>query len=135
MGIYLVLIGLALFGLLPLVVILIRKRRADQILAHGLTTNATVFHKFANSRRTFEIVHYQFQDLSRQTYKGKLTTAPGKHRMGDQIEIYYLQDNPKRNTVRGAWGSKFIIGFGIVIALAVWFMVYKLYEMVRAGQI
>ena len=134
-GIYLVLIGLALFGLLPLIVILIRKRKAEEILAHGITTQATVSFIQTAVRNTGEIVHYQFQDVTREWYRGKLTTGLGVYKVGDVIEVYYLKDKPKRNTVKGAWGSKFIIIFGVVIALAVWFMVYKLYEMVRDGQI
>ena len=134
-GIYFVLIGLALFGLLPLAVILIRKRRAEEILTHGITSQAKVSFIQTALRNGGEIVHYQFQDATREWYKGKLTTSPGQYNVDDTIEVYYLEKNPKRNTVKGAWASKFIIIFGVVIALAVWFMVYKLYEMVRDGQI
>ena len=133
-SIYLVLIGLALFGLLPLVVILIRKRKAEQILANGITTQATVsFIQLA--LKSTSIVHYQFRDSIGQSYKGKLTTATGQYQVGDEIEVFYLKENPKRNTVRGAWKSTGLIIFGVVIAMVVWFMVYKLYEMVRNGEI
>ena len=133
-GINIILICLALFGLVPLAVILIRKRKAEQILANGVTAQATVSF-IQRALKSSEIVHYQFQDANRQTYKGKLTTAVGQYEVGDTIEVFYLEGNPKRNTVRGAWKSTGIIIFGIVIALAVWFMVYKLYEMVRNGEI
>jgi hypothetical protein len=133
-GIYWVLLGTALIGLLPLVIIIYKKRRADRILREGLSAQASVYQVYTSIRRSAEIVHYRFTDLSRNEYVGRLMTELGKYRIGDFIEIYYLQDNPKRNTVRGSWGSKFIIGFGIVIALVVWFMVYKLYEMVKGGQ-
>ncbi len=134
-GVYLLLIAVALIGLLPLFIILFKKRRVDRILSGGLKAQASVIHVYTTVRYSTDIVNYQFQDSSRQVYNGKLTTKVGMYKPGDTIEVYYLQDNPKRNTVRGSWNSKFIIGFGIAIALAVWFMVYKLYEMVRDGQV
>ncbi len=133
-GIYLVLLGTALIGLLPLVIILYKKRRADKILREGLTAQASVYQVYTSFRRSTEVVHYRFTDQSRREFVGRLMTDLGKYRNGDFIEVYYLQENPKRNAVRGSWGSKFLIGFGVVIALAIWFMVYKLYEMVRDGQ-
>jgi hypothetical protein len=134
-GVYFLLFAVALIGLLPLIIILLKKRRAEHILTRGLTAQATVVHVYSSVRYTHEIVHYQFRDASGEIFKGKLTIEPGKYKKGDQIEVFYLHDNPKRNTVKGSWNSKFIIGFGIAIALAVWFMVYKLYEMVRDGQV
>lgn len=133
-GIYFLLTAVALIGLLPLVIILVKKRRVDRILANGLTARATVYHIQALYQNRGEIVRYQFEDLTRQVYQGLLTTKAGAYKTGDLIEIFYLQDNPKRNTVRGSWNSKFIIGFGIAIALFVWFAVYKIFEMVRDSQ-
>ena len=131
---YWVLLATALIGLLPLVIILYRKRRANKILKEGLTAQASVYHVYSTIRSGTEIVHYRFKDKRSNEYTGRFSIAMGKHRVGDVIEVYYLQDNPSRNVVKGSWGSHFIIMFGIVIALVVWFMVYKLYEMVKSGQ-
>ena len=134
-GTYLVLLGVGLLGMLPLAVILFRKRRVDEVLRNGLSAMATVEQVYPAARYTSEVVVYRFQDINRQQYKGKIMTGVGQYKPGDTLEIFYLQDHPKRNTVKGAWKSKFILGFGIVIALVIWFMVYKIYEMVRDGQI
>jgi hypothetical protein len=70
-----------------------------------------------------------------KSYHGKLTTKPGMHRLKETIEIFYLPNNPRRNTVRGAWSSTGFFIFMVIITIAVLWMTYKLYETVNNGGI
>jgi hypothetical protein len=129
-GIHFVLAGLALLGFLPLVVILYKSNRAKKILTTGSTAKATVFEIRTVYSSPRDIVHYEFYlPQSSQPFRGRLTTAIGKFKQGEQLEVFYLPDKPHRNTIQGAWSSNFLIVFGIVIAAFVLFAVFKLYEM------
>jgi hypothetical protein len=131
-----VLAGLALFGFLPLAIILYKRRMVHKILTTGIETKATIFEiRSITFRARHDVVHYSFvtQD-SNQPWTGTLTTAIGKYKKGDVLDIYYLADKPQRNTMKGAWASNGILVFGIVIALFILFAVYKLNEMLRNGE-
>ena len=130
-GIDIILLFMALSGFLPLVVFLIRKNRAEKILACGQIVNAIIFHISSGYKHNYEIVHYYFL-ANGQQYKGKLTTKPGAHRLNDSIEVHYLVDNPRHNTVKGTWKSTGFLIFMIIIAIAVLWMTYKLYQEVEA---
>ncbi|RYY25040.1 MAG: hypothetical protein EOO04_12290 [Chitinophagaceae bacterium] len=134
-GVNILIVGLGAFGFLPMGVFLYKKRLADRILATGRPVQAWVYHKVINRKSNYEVVHYHFIAADGKQYTGKLTTRPGIHRMNDAIEIFYLPDNPKHNTVRGAWKSYGFLIFVIIIAVWVLFMSYKLYEMVNNGGI
>ncbi|RZS74564.1 DUF3592 domain-containing protein [Pseudobacter ginsenosidimutans] len=135
-GIHFLLIGIALFGFLPLAIVLYKKRLVKKMLTTGLKAKGTIY----NIRRTLrspqqDIVSYFFHAEDGKRYTGILTTGPAVYAAGDVLDIYYLRNNPKRSTVKGAWGSPVIFVFVIIIAIAVLFMTYKLYEMVGAGQL
>lgn len=117
------------FGFLPLGIFLYKKRLAERILATGRPVQAIVFHKTVNRKSNYEIVYYHFTAIDGKPYTGKLTTRPGTHRMHDSIEVFYLPDYPKHNTVKGAWKSYGFLIFVIIIAVWVLYMAYKLYEM------
>lgn len=132
-GIYFLLILVGLFGFLPLAIILYKKRMVKRILTTGLPAKARVYNVYTTTRQPQDIVYYTFYDQSMKQYTGILTTKVGIYKTNDIIDIYYLPDNPKRNTMDGAWQSNIILGFGIVIALFILFAVYKLYEMIQSG--
>jgi hypothetical protein len=135
-GIHLILAGLAIFGFLPLVIILYKKNRAKKILTTGLSANATVYDVQTVYGQPTEMVSYSFYAINNTTqFTGRLTIERGLYKPGDVLEIHYLPDNPKQNTMHGAWGSPVLVIFGVVIAAAVLFAVYKLNEMVEAGSI
>ena len=135
-GINLILLFVSLFGFLPLAIILYKKGRVKKILTVGLPANAIVYDVSTIAGSATEIVCYRFNaQHSSQQYTGTLTTKHGLYKTGDMLEIYYLSNNPRRNTMNGAWGSTIILGFGIVLAGFVLFAVYKLYEMVKTGSI
>ncbi len=135
-GINLILGFLALFGFLPLAIILYKKNRVKKILTVGLPAQAIVYDIRTFSRSATEIVCYRFTaQNSTQQYTGTLTTKHGLYKAGDVLNIHYLPGNPRRSTMNGAWGSPIILGFGIVVALFILFAVYKLYEMVKTDSI
>lgn len=133
-GIQWVLAGTAIFGFLPLAIVLYKKRQVKKILNTGLPVTATVYHILPPvGKRTVDIVYYSFLDRKGKQYTGALNIAPGTYRLRDTLQIWYLPDNPNKNTVKGAWASPFFLIFVIVIALFVLFAVYKINEMVQTG--
>lgn len=134
-GVNILLAFVGLLGFLPLAIFLYRKKKADRILANGWTINARVFHITSGLKGNYEIVHYYFLAPDGKQYQGSLSTSPGAYKINNSIEVYYLPDNPKHNTVKGAWKSTGFLIFMIVIAVAVLFMVYKLYEMLEGKEI
>lgn len=129
-----ILLFVALFGFLPLSIILYKKRRVKKILSTGLHAKAIVYDVRRYSRSAAENVLYWFHaQNSAQQYTGSLNIKAGVYKTGDTIDVYYLPDNPRRNTVNGAWGSPVIVGFGIVLAGFILFAVYKMYQMVQTG--
>lgn len=133
-GIYFVLAGLAVFGFVPLVIILYKRSVVKKILTTGLPAKARVYNVYTVRRQASDIVHYTFYDQTGKQFTGSLTCKSGMYRVDDVIDVYYKAENPKRNTVHGAWKSNFILGFGIAIAVFILFAVYKLYEMIQSGE-
>ena len=133
-GIDIVLIGTGLFGMLPPGIILYKRRKVQKILDTGLTAKARIY-RITTSPKYGDTVHYCFYAQEQQLAYGTLHCKPGLYQIDDVIDIYFLPGNPKQNTVQGAWKSPGMIGFGVVIALFIWFAVYKLFEMVNRGEI
>ena len=135
-GIHFILVVLALIGFLPLAIVLFKKRLVKKMLTTGLKAKGTIYHirRILRSPQQ-DIVSYYFHAEDGKRYAGILTTGPALYILGDVLDIYYLRNNPKRSTVKGAWGSPVILGFVIIVALAVLFMTWKLYEMISAGQL
>lgn len=123
----------ALLGFLPLAVFLYKKKVADRILATGRSARARVFQLKTNRKANYTVVHYSFTAPDGNQYKGSLTTRPGQHRINEVIEVFYLPDNPGHNTVRGTFNSNWFLAFVLAIALAVLYMMYRLYEMMNPG--
>jgi len=133
-GIHLMLLLLALFGFVPLAIILYKRNRVKKILTSGVQAKASVYEVRPMSRSAAEIVYYWFHvPNSTKQYAGSLTIKSGSYKKGDVLDVYYLQSDPRRSTVNGAWASPVIVGFGIAIAAFILFAVYKMYKMVQAG--
>lgn len=130
-----VLFAVGLFGFLPLVIILYKRKRVKNILKTGLQAKARVYSISAASKPAIDIVFYSFYAANHaELFTGKLTTSRGKYQINDVLDIYYLPQNPKRNSMEGAWKSVGIIVFGVVIAVFVLFAVYKMYRMFYYGE-
>jgi multisubunit Na+/H+ antiporter MnhC subunit len=121
---------LALLGFMPLIIILYKRNRVKKILTTGLVAKAVVYDVRPIPRTASESVLYWFHaQNSAQQYTGNLMIKAGLYKNGDTLDVYYLQGNPQRNTVNGAWGSPVIVGFGIALAAFALFAAYKLYQM------
>lgn len=134
-GIQLILIGLAFFGFLPLVIILYKRRLVKRILTTGALARAEVYSISTARKSAVDFVGYRFVPANTNQYAtGSLTTKIGMYKQGDLLDVYYLPDNPKRNTVDGAWKSAGFLWFGILIAAFVLFAAYKINQEVLAGR-
>ncbi len=134
-GFYLILCFLALFGFLPLAIILYRKSRTKRILTTGLSAKARVYRVVPLSRSAAEMVAYTYYGNDSKQYYGSFSCKAGTYRQDEVIEIFFDPNNPKRSTVTGAWGSPFIIAFGIALGLVVLFATFKIYEMWQRGEV
>ena len=127
-----IIIGIvALIGFLPLAVFIYGKKRANRILTTGITARAIVYDKHTATKGNYEIVHYYFIASDGMEYRGRLTTRPGVHKLSGTIEVFYLEDNPSENTVKGSWNDNWFLLFVLLIAIAVVYMMYELYLMVN----
>ena len=133
-GVYLLLIAIGAFGFLPLMIILYKKKRVKRVLTTGERTTATVYRIYKSPRQATDIVYYSFYTQNTSQSTGTFTIRAGVYKQGDTLDVYYLPSNPRRNTVQGAWGSNFMVAFGVAIAAFVLFAVYKLYEEIQAGR-
>ncbi|HYE54231.1 MAG TPA: DUF3592 domain-containing protein [Chitinophagaceae bacterium] len=127
-GINILIVCVALFGFLPLAIFLYRQKRANRVLAKGNTTRAVIYYVAQNMKGTYDTVDYHFIASDGKQYTGRITTGRNEHKINDTIEVFYLPDNPRHNTVRGAWKSTGFLIFVILIGIAVSFMMYKVYE-------
>jgi hypothetical protein len=133
-GIQWVITGLAIFGFLPMSIVLYKMRLVKKILNTGLPATATVYKVITpTGKQSADTVYYSFFDREGAQYTGVLSIKPGTYRERDTLEIWYLPANPRRNTVKGAWASPIILIFVILIALFVLFAAYKINEMVQTG--
>ncbi|MEO6346427.1 MAG: DUF3592 domain-containing protein [Aquaticitalea sp.] len=130
-----ILFVVGLCGFLPLLIILYKRKRVKNILRTGLQAKARVYNIGRIVSPPTDIVFYSFYAANRtESYTGKLTTRRGMYQINDVLDIYYLPQNPKRNSMDGAWKSGGILVFGVVIAVFVLFAVYKLYRMFYYGE-
>ena len=135
---------LAAFGFLPLGIVLYKVLLVRRIMKYGQQAKARVYeisstrsynHDMRSAmRRQLFYVHYTFYGNGSQQYSGMLTIAEPKYSKGDVIDIYYLPENPKRNTVKGAWKSAGMLIFTVLLALFVIFAAYKIYRMIEFGE-
>lgn len=107
----------------------------NNILKNGWSAKARIYRISRNLRPPNDLVFYHFYaENFTETFQGKLMTEPGKYEVNDVIDISYLPQNPKRNTMEDAWKSVGFLVFAIVIALFVLFATYKLYRMYYYGE-
>jgi hypothetical protein len=133
---YIVLVSLAVIGMLPLAIILFKRYRIKKIEMTGMHAKARVYEIRTTQSEPRDLVCYFFHaGSSSQQYTGILTSAVGAFKKGQTVDVFYLPDNPKKHAVKGAWKSSALIVFGIAIALFFLFVDFKLYQMIRSGEI
>ncbi|GAA4459509.1 hypothetical protein GCM10023189_33310 [Nibrella saemangeumensis] len=130
-GINILLLCVALLGFLPLAIFIYKKNLAKRILTTGRATRASVYHITTNRKSNTTVVYYFFIASNGRQYKGNLTTRPGEYRINGTVDVFYLPDNPHHNTVKGAWNDNWFLLFVVAIALAIVYMMYKLYLMLN----
>lgn len=132
------LIAVGALGFLPLVIVLMKRRTYRRIIGSGEKTSATIVRIVPGMRNRYGIVnekvHYHFIARDGRAYQGVLTSLPGKYRRSDAMEVYYLPEDPAKNTVKhpgnGIAGMLFVIGIAVFVA---WGM-FQLYEMINKGK-
>lgn len=130
-GIHLVLLLTALFGFVPLAIILYRTRKTRKILTNGHMAKGQVYHITSARRPPQDTVYYAFVDTkTAKQYKSRFSISMTQYSVGDTLDIYYDADNPNHSTVKEAWGSPGLIWFGIAIGVAVLFVVYEQWQLV-----
>jgi hypothetical protein len=130
-GVNILVACVGLLGFLPLIVFLYGKRRANRILTRGRMVRANIYHIARGYKGNYQVVYYYFIGPDGREYKGRLTTKPGEYTVNRTVEVFYLPEDPRENTVKGTWNSNWFLAFVILIALAVLYMMYKLYQMLN----
>ncbi len=134
-GVHLVLIATGLIGMLPLVVILVKRKRFLHLINSGMPAKARVFDKKRMRKQNYEIVWYTYYGRNGEQYSNSVTTSVGKYRRNDVIDIKVDPVDGKKSAVPGPPYSFWIISFGVLIAVIVWYFVYKLFGMVEGMDI
>lgn len=129
-------IGLILIAALPGAIVIWRMRKASRIKKNGIATDAFVTNIVTQrfSRSSMDLVTLEFRDRTTgRAYTSKATTTVGKHRIGDRMTIYYLPNDPSKNSPIGGRTYIPILIFCIILFLFIVFAVYKIDEAVKAG--
>jgi hypothetical protein len=134
-GIHIILIATGLIGMLPLIVILWRLNKYLYLIKSGIPAKARIYHAQMGYQYRYEVVWYCYYGGDGQIYRGSLKTDPGKYRINDVIDVKFHPINFKRSAVPGPTWAAGAIGFGVLIAAAIWYGVYELFGMVQAGSI
>jgi hypothetical protein len=106
--------------------------RARAVEKHGVKTNAVVTHImfFRSSRGSADSVTLQYTDDAGAAHTAKITTAAGKHSIGDSIPLKYLSAEPSSYNIegmrQGLWAI--LIFCTLLLAFAI-FASFKLNEM------
>lgn len=134
-GVHIVLLSTGIIGMLPLAAILWKRRQFLRLMRDGIPANARVYEKRRAIKSGYELIYYSYYGLDGKVYSNTLVANPGKYKRNEVIEIRMDPINYRKSAVPGPTYSFWIIGFGILIALIIWGMVYKLAELVEGTNI
>lgn len=128
---------LPLFGALPLIVTLLKMRRARRITNNGVTTQAIVVKVIpwgTTIRNMVDTLILQYTvDATNEIYQGKATASRGQYKIGDTMSITFLKSPPYNMTVKGANVFIPILIFTILIFLFIIFAMFKIGELIPEG--
>ncbi len=126
-----VLIGLGLIGFLPMIVLIIRKRKADRLIKVGSTTEATVKTIRGYSPRFPNPVDIEYTvKETGQVFTKTILVAGSPYSVGQRLPIYYDPADPRKTQFPMKKGFIAMLIFTLIIAGFVIFACFKLYEMV-----
>ena len=130
-----ILIGLALFGFIPLLIILIRKNSNDKLRKFGVATTATVTQIFGRSFRGINLVEIKYRVIETgETITKNIRVAGIPYAVGDELPVFYDPGNPKRMQLDMKKGFTGMLVFTIIIALTILFAVYMLKQSIDRGE-
>lgn len=129
--IYILLIGISC---LPLLFLLIQRKGYQKIVKEGVQTTAEVKH-FRTTRLfrgpTFDQVVFWYLPQGANQYRsGRFSSRPGKYKVGDKLDIYYLPQKPAKYFVPESKPSNWIMLIFLVLLAFVIFACFKINEMV-----
>ncbi|MBX2934280.1 MAG: hypothetical protein KF825_08540 [Ferruginibacter sp.] len=128
--IYVLLIG---FSCLPLVFILIQRKGFRKIVKEGIQTIAEV--KQVQRRTVFRggtfewVVFWYLPQGANQYRSGGFSSKPGKYKLGDQLNIYYLPQKPTKYYVPETTSVKWILLITLALIAFVIFACFKIDKM------
>src|SRR5688500_16891702 len=112
-----ILIGLALVGFLPMVIILIRKSKNDRLKKIGVMTTAIVKNIHGFSTRSINVfeVEYRVKETG-ETISKNLRVAGLPYAVGDELPMIYDPRDPRRMQLDFKKGFLPMLIFTIIIA-------------------
>ena len=120
---------------LPLLLTINRIRRAINIKKNGVHVDAIVrdIRVSRTGRNTMDILTLEYKERTTgRSFQGRATVTHQQFNIGDRLPVAYLPDKPSKYAV-GNTAYWFILIFCILLFLFVLFAVYKIDEMVKAG--
>ena len=130
--VYIFMIAIAAF---PLLLTIKRIRKAAYIKKKGVHVDAIVRHirVSRSGRSTMDILTLEYKErITGRSYQGRATVTHQQFQIGDRLPVAYLPDKPSQYAV-GNTAYWLLLIFCILLFLFVLFAVYKINEMVKAG--
>lgn len=112
-----------------------KMRKAISIQRDGVATDAVITNVTTQrfGKGSVDILKLEYADTTGRCYPAKATVGVGEYRIGQSLPVKYLPHNPVQysfDNVKTYWG---ILIFLILLFLFSIFAVYKIDEMVKAG--
>ncbi|HQW83458.1 MAG TPA: hypothetical protein PK987_03305 [Ferruginibacter sp.] len=129
--IYIIIIGLSF---LPLSIFFIKGTRYRKIIREGVKTIAEV--KQVLRRRVYKggnydrVIFWYRPDGVRQYQVGEFISTAGKYRSGNNIDVYYLPQQPEKYAAPGSKYQIWILLFLLVLVAFVIYACIKIDEMI-----
>lgn len=125
-------IVLIIVSCLPLVFLLVKRRRLRRILKEGIQTTAEVkevIRKRSHDGGNFDTVHFQYLPHGSGVQQpGVLITKAGKYSNGENFQISYLPHQPSKYVVHGSQHNRLWI-LGLVVFIA--FIIYASIQLLQ----
>jgi hypothetical protein len=133
-----ILVLVALLGSLPLILFLKKRSTYRLLLKKGHKTSGSISEIIPGMRGRYGIVNekvfYFFTASDGRQYSGMFVASPRKHRRDEQLEVYYMPGSPLVHSIKtSGYGAGYLV-LMIIIAVAVIYMTFKIYELVDANK-
>lgn len=126
-------------GVTPLVAFLVKRRRYRAILRRGVKTTARVTHKHKvrmHGRAAHDVVTYAYLPEGASAYQtGQYTFGIDRVRVGDTLELYYLEDDVARHALTGSRGEGWFLLFCLLFLALIVYGCFQLHDTMRGQTI